>query len=269
MNISDYDLDKDSASAPPPRGSNAGLIAVVALIVVAIGIGFYLMRRDEAPSQQAGAASPPPSAEVPVEKAPAVELPPLDETDMLVRRLAAGLSSNPLLASWLAPDDVIRRFTVVVDNLAYGKPVRKQLTEVAPAGTFRTTGTPPRTDPRSYQRYAPITAAMESIDPARAAQMYSTLRPRIEEAYKELGRNTSFDRTLEQAIISLLQAPPLRGDEALVRKEAQFLYANPQLESLTPAQKHLMRMGPEQAARVQAKLRDLALALRIPRERLP
>ena len=269
MNISDYDLDKDSASAPPPRRSNAGLIAVVVLIVAAIGIGSYLMRREKGPPQQAAPASPPPRTEVPVEKPPAVELPPLDETDVLVRRLAAGLSSNPLLASWLATDGVIRRFTVVVDNLAYGKPVRKQLTEVAPAGTFRTTGRPPRTDPRGYERYALITAAMDSIDPARAAQMYSTLRPRIEEAYKELGRNTSFDRTLERAIVSLLQAPPLRGDETLVRREARFLYANPQLESLTPAQKHLMRMGPEQAARVQAKLRELALALGIPRERLP
>ena len=48
-----------------------------------------------------------------------------------------------------------------------------------------------------------------------------------------------------------------------------YAFANPQLQTLTPAQKHLLRMGPEHAPRVQAKLRDIALALSIPRDRLP
>jgi hypothetical protein len=203
---------------------------------------------------------------------PEIPLPPLDETDTLVRTLAAGLSSHPLLVSWLATDGVLRRFTVVIDNIAYGQPVRKQLTEVTPAGSFRVAGRGGvlRADPRNYARYEALTGAMESIEPVRAAQMYSMLRPRLEEAYLELGRGVSFDRALEQAIIALLQAPPIRGDETLVpAKPVGYAFTNPQLQALTPAQKHLLRMGPAHAPRVQAKLRDIALALGIPRERLP
>jgi hypothetical protein len=273
VNISDYELQKDSGSPRQEPGSPLRWIVIVVVLIAAIAAGwFFVQSRRQAAEQEPAARE----AAAAVQNGsgsnvPAIELPPLDETDTLVRTLASGLSSHPLLVKWLATDGVIRRFTVVIDNIAYGRPVRRQLTEVTPAGPFRVTGRGEmRADPRNYPRYAPLTAAMESIDPVRAAEMYSMLRPRIEEAYLELGRGVSFDRALEQAIIALLQAPPIRGDEALVpAKTVGYAFSNPQLERLTPAQKHLLRMGPDHAPRVQAKLRDIALALGIPRERLP
>jgi hypothetical protein len=272
--ISDYELQKDSDPAPRQSGSTGRWIAVAALFVVAIAAGWYYIQNRRAATDTAPAATgETAAAEQPLGAGgPDIALPPLDETDTLVRTLAAGLSSHPLLVSWLATDGILRRFTVVIDNIAYGQPVRKQLTEVTPAGPFRVAdrGGVLRADPRNYSRYEPLTHAMESIEPVRAAQMYSMLRPRLEEAYLELGRGVSFDRALEQAIIALLQAPPIRGDETLVpAKPVGYAFSNPQLQALTPAQKHLLRMGPEQAPRVQAKLRDIALALGIPRERLP
>ena len=268
--ISDFELEKDSGFREFNPEPKTGLIVGILLIIVAIAVGWYVMRDGPVTEQEAATPAAAETAGSPAASVPEIPLPPLDQTDMLVRTLASALSSHPLFASWLATDGIIRRFTVVVDNIAYGQPVRKQLTEVAPPGTFRATaGTQPRTDPRNYDRYVQLAGAMESLEPARAAQMYAMLRPRIEEAYVELGRNVSFDSTLERAIISLLQAPPVRGTETLARKEAMFVYTNPQLEQLTPAQKHLLRMGPDQAAAVQARLRELALALGIPRDRLP
>ena len=270
MNISDYDLQKDGSSSAPParRESRTGVMVGVVLIVAAVAVGWYVMRDGPTPAQESATTA---AADAPVNSMPAIDLPPLDQTDELVRTLATALSSHPLLVSWLATDQVLRRFTAVIDNIAYGRPVRNQLTQVAPPGTFRIAGSPaqPRTDPRNYTRYDTIAGAMESIEPVRAAQMYGMLRPRLEEAYLELGRGVSFESAVERAILSLLQAPPLRGDEALVRKEAMFLFSNPALESLTPAQKHLLRMGPDNVTRVQAKLRDIALALGVPRESLP
>jgi hypothetical protein len=274
VNISDYELQKDGGYPSSQPGSAVRWVVIVALFVTALAAGWYVIqnRRQAAEPTPGAVESPAASADRALGgTAPAIELPPLGETDVLVRTLATSLSSHPLLASWLATDGVIRRFTVVVDNIAYGQPVRRQLTEVTPAGTFRVSGGGQlRTDPRSFERYAPLTAAMESIDAVRAAEMYSMLRPRIEEAYLELGRGVSFDRTLEQAIIALLHAPPIRGDEPLApARTVGYAYSNPQLERLTPAQKHLLRMGPDRAPRVQTKLRDIALALGIPRDRLP
>jgi hypothetical protein len=276
VDISDYEFQSSSGRSMMPEPRPIGLwIAVGVLFVLAIGLGWYFIQNRQAATDgpPAGAGATTAATGKPLGgDAVTIDLPPLDQTDTLVRTLAGGLSSHPLLASWLATDGVIRRFVIVIDNIAYGQPVRKQLTEVAPAGQFRVAGpgSPTRPDLRNYARYEPIAAAMESIDPTRAAQMYTMLRPRIEEAYLELGRGVSFDRALEQAIVALLQAPPIRGDEALVpAKTVGYAFSNPQLESLTPAQKHLLRMGPERAPRVQAKLRDIALALNIPRDRLP
>ncbi len=43
-----------------------------------------------------------------------------------------------------------------------------------------------------------------------------------------------------------------------------YEYADRTLEALTPAQKQLLRMGPANVARIQAKLREFQAALAIP-----
>jgi hypothetical protein len=47
-----------------------------------------------------------------------------------------------------------------------------------------------------------------------------------------------------------------------------FVYADSRLETLAPAQKQLLRMGPENARSIKAKLHEMALALGVSEERL-
>jgi hypothetical protein len=54
------------------------------------------------------------------------------------------------------------------------------------------------------------------------------------------------------------------GREALVQPSVRFLYEDEALEGLEPAQKQLMRMGPENVRRVQEKLREIQQALGAP-----
>jgi hypothetical protein len=126
-------------------------------------------------------------------------------------------------------------------------------------------------DPRSYERYDGLAAAAASIDPAGAARLYATLKPRIEEAYRDLGMpDTPFDRTLEQAIVLLLETPivddPVR---AAPQGGLGYGFAAPNFEALPAAQKQLLRMGPRNVRTIQSSLRAIALALGIPAERLP
>ena len=46
-------------------------------------------------------------------------------------------------------------------------------------------------------------------------------------------------------------------------------FADPQLEALTPAQKHLLRAGPRNVRTIHSSLRAIAVALGIPAGRLP
>jgi hypothetical protein len=274
FDVSDQELEKDTVSFSHQPDSIFRWIAAGVMCVALVAAGwFYVQNRQQtaqeaaAPVQTSTAAADRPLGAT----ADPIALPALDETDSLVRTLAAALSSHPLLASWLATDQVIRRFTVIVDNIATGWTPVRQLNEVRPAGGFRVTQSRGelRIDPRSYERYAPLAAAVDSVDAARAAQLYSMLKPRIEEAYVELGREGSFDRALEQAIVAVLQPAPLRGDETLAPTGIVFGFEDPRLERLAPAQKHLLRMGPDHATRVQSKVREIGLALGIPLDRLP
>ena len=271
--------DDPPAPAAPPDRSIAGTVALAALVVLVLGgTAFYFVNQLSPRSQTPAAVQQQPAAPAVAQPSPlggepeAVTIPPLDESDDIVRMLARMLSENPTFVSWLASDDLIRTFTVTVVNVADGQSPAKHLRVMRPRAGFsvRQRGEDVYLDARSYERYTPLANAVASIDPAGTAKLYATLKPRIEDAYRELGYSTPFDRTLERAIVLLLQTPV--SDQAIILqpgRATEFLYVDPALEKLTKAQKHLLRLGPRNARAVQTSLRNIASALGIPPERLP
>jgi hypothetical protein len=276
----DLDIRRDDDEPPPPAAtpdhSVARQVALIALVILAIGgVTFYFMNRQSAQSSQPAVQQQPAAVTQPPplrgEPAP-VLVPPLDESDDVVRMLARMLSQNPEFLAWLASDDLIRTFTVTVVKVAEGKTPSSHLKMMRPRARFtaRQRGEDFYLDARSYERYTPIADAVASIDPAGTAQLYATLKPRIEEAYRELGYTNAFDQTLERAIVMLLSTPV--SDQPILLQHGratEFLYADPRLERLTDAQKHLLRLGPRNERAVQTSLRNIAAALGIPPDRLP
>jgi len=258
-----------------------GLWVAAALLVFGLGLAvFFVFGGDtsdgtEEPvvSEAPPAPELPPAAESLDAEIVPLDLPPLEETDPVVRGLIGELSSHPQVVAWLATDGLIRNFTVVVSNIAEGKSPAINLRRLRVSGEFLVSerGDDLFIDTKSYLRYNPLVGALTSIDPDGAAQLYRSLKPRIDDAYAELGfPDTTFDATLERAIVLLLRTP-IPGDPIAVEPEGGtgYRYADSTLESLPPAQRHLLRMGPQNARTVQTALRDMALALGIPPSRLP
>jgi hypothetical protein len=264
-------------SEPPPRRASSVWLAVIALVVAAGAAGYFAFfwRQPAPPVQGANAATP--AAPTAVGSPPlggkgdAITLPPLDQTDTLVRTLVQALTESPAVMAWLPTTGLIRNFTVVVANLADGATPAKQVKVLRPAAPFRivTRDGGPAIDPRSYDRYNTIADAAASVNAAGAARLYATLKPRIEDAYRDLGTPGSFDQTLERAIVALLSTPAIEGSERLKPKGIGYGYADDRLESLTAAQKQLLRMGPRNVRVIKAKLREIAIALGIPAAHLP
>ena len=100
-----------------------------------------------------------------------ITLPPLDDSDGMVRELVKQLSSHPRVAAWLATDDLIRNFTVVVVNVAEGSTPAAQLQALRPSSRFRIVGRNgnQQIDPRSYERFDALADAAASLDPAGSA----------------------------------------------------------------------------------------------------
>jgi Protein of unknown function (DUF3014) len=201
-----------------------------------------------------------------------VTVPPLDASDSVVRTLVQALSESPAVMAWLPTTGLIRNFTLVVANIADGATPAKHLKNLRPSSAFRVVerGGDTYVDSRGYDRYTGIADAVASIDPAAAARLYATLKPRIEEAHRELGiQHVSFDRTLTRAIVALLETPTLDAPPRLKPKGIGYAYADERLEDLSAAQRQLLRMGPRNARVIKARLREIALALGIPATQLP
>ena len=122
-------------------------------MLVAALVVFYYWRplpfTRGAPEQARLGADGNAGAQVPTEFGP---VPALDASDEFVRALVRQLSSHPALVTWLAPTQLVRACTVVVDKVAIGSSPAKELRAMAPT-------TPFEVDRRRRARCASIRAA--------------------------------------------------------------------------------------------------------------
>jgi hypothetical protein len=260
------DLKLDKPYEPPPNQRRFGWrILLVVLLVIAVGylVWSLVLQRDQPKSdvkvqteQQAADTEKP--TPVPGED---IELPELGQTDPLVRQLVGALSSHPKVAAWLTTDQLIRNFTTVVVNIANGRSPSRHLGAVRPTGEFvaREEGEMAYIDPQSYHRYDEYADAIGALDAQGTARLYATLKPRLQDAYRELGYpEGDFDQAMEKAMVEILNTPIVEEEIALVPKSVSWEFADPQLQSLSGAQRQFLRVGPRNMRIVKNKITEIA-----------
>jgi hypothetical protein len=275
--IDNLRLNHGSEAAPPPPPQPRWLLIVVAavLLFALLAVWWYLRGSPEADrvaTETEQSVAPGTDARSLAEPGAQIDLPPLDDSDSLVRDLVRALSEHPIVAAWLTTDQLLRNFVVVVKNIGDGDTPSGHLNTVAPQGRFQTRQQGARSyiDARSHARFDPHASAVSALDAQGAARLYATLEPRIDEAYREVaGKDADFDRALQRAIVELLKTPVVEGDVLVVPANVGYAYADPKLESLSHAQKQLLRMGPRNVRAVQEKLRAIAGHLGIDAAALP
>lgn len=118
-------------------------------------------------------------------------------------------------------------------------------------------------DVASYERYNFFSEVLVSLDARRTAEFYYLIRPMLQQAYDELGYpNQKFDDVVFRAIGRLLETPVLKDPVRLVRPVVMYKFEDRKIESLSAAQKQLIRMGPKNTRALQVKLSEIALELR-------
>lgn len=261
------DLKLDKPYEPPPDEPRLGWrVLLVVLLVVAVGyLVWSLVQKPEkpAPDVKVQTEQQKAEAEKPLTPEPGedIDLPELGQTDPIVRQLVGALSSHPKVAAWLTTDQLIRNFTTVVVNIANGRSPSRQLGTVRPTGEFvaREEGEMAHIDPQSYRRYDEYADAIGALDAQGTARLYSTLKPRIQDAYRELGYpEGDFDQAMERAMIEILNTPIVEGEIGLVPKSVSWEFADPKLQSLSSAQRQFLRMGPRNMKIVKGKIREIA-----------
>jgi hypothetical protein len=185
-----------------------------------------------------------------------IEVPPLNESDEYVREVLAPLTVPD---AWLAPDDLARRLAVVVDNTARGQVPRRQLSFLTPKTPFKVfvRGDETYLDPVNYQRFDSYVDMLEAVEPETVAVMIDELAPLLQQALGELGNQLSVADQARVAIDQILAVPVRRDEIRLVQPKVIYQFAEPRLEAMTPLQKQVLRMGPDNIERLQAYLQQL------------
>ena len=241
--------------------------AVVAAAVAAGGWYWYSGRvrpaaepppvRPAAP-QPAANAAPTISHPIPGEGAPAA-LPALNDSDPVVRDSLASVFGRARVEQFLVPQNIVRHIVVTVDNLPRHKgavelrPVKPTAGEAVTAvqGGVTTLGE------ANFERYAPLARAVQGTDVKALAVVYERLYPLFQQAYEDLGYpGKYFNDRLVEVIDHLLQTPEVPAPIPVVQPKVFWQYADTSLENRSAGQKLLIRMGPQNARIVKAKLRE-------------
>jgi hypothetical protein len=191
----------------------------------------------------------------------------------MMRESIAGLIGRKAFDDLVVPDQLIPRIVATIDNLPRRSAPRRMMPLHPVKGPFITAGasaTDQTIDPGNYRRYSMYLRAAEAIPARGLVWAYVQAYPLFQRAYEELGYGGRyFNDRLVEAIDDLLAAPEVRDPVRLVQPKVFYEFADPDLETRSAGQKILLRMGPENAARVKAKLREIREALAQPPSTAP
>lgn len=206
-------------------------------------------------------------------------LPVLADSDPVVLESLAGLAGESAVTQHVVTENVVSRMVATIDALT-GRRVPASLLplqppesavkvneDTSPAGPKTTPeGYPIREyliDPANYERYTPYVELFESMNSDELLATYWHYQPLFQQAYVELGYpKGDFNARLLEVIDHLLDAPAVSEPVRLVKPEAYYQFADPQLEALTAGQKLMIRMGGSNAHRVKVKLAEFREALK-------
>ena len=189
-------------------------------------------------------------------------LPLLDESD---NDIAAAIRQLTDIAGLFSFKSFIRHFVVTIDNMTNQKLPRRYIFTQRVPDTFVVIKQDVDTallDNKNFQRYIIFVNLADYIDTRKLVIQYIRFYPLFQEAYEELGYpGRYFNDRFIQVIDHLLKAPEVKGSIKLIRPKVFWLFANPELESLSAGHKILVRIGYENAGRVKAKLKELRILL--------
>jgi hypothetical protein len=240
--------------------------AVPVVVVIGLGVALYYGRTQQKVEPTPAVEAPPaptpaePAIKHPLEEQPAQEqpLPSLAESDKPVQESLTEVFGQSL-NQFLVPNDIIRNVVVTIDNLPRKKTAVQRWPLKAAAGELIVSGTEEVTlSEANYARYAPLVKIAQAADTSGIASVYRRFYPLFQQAYIDLGYPEGyFNDRLVEVIDHLLATPEVRGPIRLRQPGVFYEFVDPTLEERSAGQKLLIRMGPQNAAAIKSKLREL------------
>ena len=187
-----------------------------------------------------------------------------ETADSYAREIIDSINGGKALKQFVAGNYVVERTVAIVDALRRGEVPYKLLPVGKPASAFPISddGLRVTMDPAGFARYDAFANWVNSLDVDAIIATFNDYESLATAALANMGVNDFDIRGAALAATTQILATPSLPDGAeLMRNEANWVYMDPELESLTALQKQVLRMGPENAELVQQKARELRGAL--------
>lgn len=182
---------------------------------------------------------------------------PLGQSDRAFLDAVQNLA--PAVTGWLIGEQQIRKWVLVVDNIAEHKmPVTDRPLNY-PVGQFlvQEQGDTLTIRAENYQRAQNMIDTLTAIPPKQLARFYHQFSSLFEQAYEELGRDGDFHARLNLAIENILKVQTLQQLETVKQPSVFYVYTNKDLEKADKLTKFFWRLGPDNTVRVQQYLAQL------------
>lgn len=189
---------------------------------------------------------------------------PLDLSDKAIKQGLITALRAPLLSTLIVNDSILANMVASVNNTAQGTLPENVSLLTPPATEFSVFKQADNQfiTPESFTRYNVYAQTFAEIETEDMLALLDQYEPQIMAQFEQIALpNAQFTSTLINAINRLLDTPTVNLPIPVISDSAMYKFANPQLEALLPAQKQLLRMGPDNMRLVKAKLRELRTAL--------
>lgn len=182
----------------------------------------------------------------------------LDESDAIAVDSLESFSNPDYINSLLIQTDLVRSTVVFLENFSRGNFLPKFSPLAAPSQPFMAEEGENKQlviAQRNYQRYQAYFLYLNSIDNQKIAAYYFKFKPLIDEAYAEIAKpGSEFEDVLFKVIEQIETTPIINEPIALELESVSYTYQDEYLESLTDAQKFLLRLGPQNITLLKEKM---------------
>ena len=188
----------------------------------------------------------------------------LAEANALLANNVEAMSPSPLAVTFAAAPNLIERVVAIIDNLRQGFVPYKLLPIGRPQApfAFRDDGLAVTMDPAGFSRYDGLSRHISELNTESIVSAFTNFESAVTGAWNAFGyEDSNLEGALLTALEAIMLAPESPTEARLYKVEANWVYEDPSLEALSPLQKQLMRMGPDNAERVKEKARELRGAL--------
>ena len=180
--------------------------------------------------------------------------------DRYARESIDAVNGGKALAQFVAGDYAVERAVAIIDALRRGEVPYKLLPVGKPSTTFPISDNGLRVtlDTAGFNRYDGFAQWVGGLDTTALVSLLNDYEMIATQALTRMGVS---DFDIRSAVLAattqILSTPQVAVDAELMRREANWVYMDPELEALSSLQKQVLRMGPENADIIQQKARDI------------